>query len=248
VALTKQSRYTFYVVGVLVLACLAGYFGGKVGSDGDSTQTVASSGDSAKASWVDKIKKAGVLRVGCADAPPTIIVKTAGTCTGADLVPLESLADDLGVKIKTVATTWQNIVAGLQADKYDVAADLDQTVERSLAISFTHGSWSYPGVFLAERVRPAVSGLQQSADTRTSGVHRRRPLLNGGSAHRTGPDTLRRSGRGRARWQVPARHSPGACHRPSRELRLPPQRSPTGPNSPSWHGNWPPGPTTQRSP
>ncbi|WP_405733660.1 transporter substrate-binding domain-containing protein [Streptomyces sp. NBC_01537] len=150
-ALTKQSRYTFYVVGVLVLAWLAGYFGGKAGSDGGSTQTVASSGDSAKAAWVDKIKKAGVLRVGCADAPPTIVVKTDGTCTGPDLIPMENFATGIGVKVKTVATTWQNIVAGLQADKYDVAADLDQTVERSLAIRFTHGSWSYPGVFLAER-------------------------------------------------------------------------------------------------
>ncbi|MGW1718143.1 transporter substrate-binding domain-containing protein [Streptomyces sp. NPDC002156] len=150
-ALTKQSRYTFYVVGVLVLAWLAGYFGGKAGSDGGSTQTVAGSGDSAKAAWVDKIKKAGVLRIGCADAPPTIVVKTDGTCSGPDLIPLENFADGIGVKIKTVATTWQNIVAGLQADKYDVAADLDQTVERSLAIRFTNPSWSYPGVFLVER-------------------------------------------------------------------------------------------------
>lgn len=150
-ALTKQSRYTFYVVGVLVLAWLAGYFGGKTGSDGDSTQTVASSGDAGKAAWVDKIKKAGVLRVGCADAPPTIVVKTDGTCAGPDLIPLESFAAGIGVKVKTVATTWQNIVAGLQADKYDVAADLDQTVERSLAIRFTNPSWSYPGVFLVER-------------------------------------------------------------------------------------------------
>lgn len=150
-ALTKQSRYTFYVVGVLILAWLAGYFGGKAGSDGGSAETVASSADSSKAAWVDKIKKAGVLRVGCADAPPTIVVKTDGTCTGPDLIPLQNFADGIGVKVKTVATTWQNIVAGLQADKYDVAADLDQTVERSLAIQFTHGSWSYPGVFLVQR-------------------------------------------------------------------------------------------------
>ncbi|MFJ8533937.1 transporter substrate-binding domain-containing protein [Streptomyces sp. NPDC093591] len=159
-ALTKQSRYTFYVVGVLILAWLAGYFGGKAGSDGGSTQTVASSGDSGKAAWVDKIKKAGVLRVGCADAPPTIVVKSDGTCSGPDLIPLENFADGIGVKVKTVATTWQNIVAGLQADKYDVAADLDQTVERSLAIRFTHGSWSYPGVFLVERDSDYTSSEQ----------------------------------------------------------------------------------------
>lgn len=150
-ALTKQSRYTFYVLGLLLLSLIAGYFGGQAGSDGGSSQTVASSASSGKAAWIEKIKKAGVLRVGCADAPPTVVVKSDGTCTGPDLIPLQNLADGLGVKVKTVATTWQNIVAGLQANKYDVAADLDQTVERSLAIRFTNPSWSYPGVFLVQR-------------------------------------------------------------------------------------------------
>ncbi|WP_151476902.1 ABC transporter substrate-binding protein [Streptomyces albicerus] len=150
-ALTKQSRYTFYVLGLLLLSLIAGYFGGRSGSDGGSSQTVASSGSSSEAAWIEKIKKAGVLRIGCADAPPTIVVKSDGTCTGPDLIPLQNLADGIGVKVKTVATTWQNIVAGLQANKYDVAADLDQTVERSLAIRFTNPSWSYPGVFLVER-------------------------------------------------------------------------------------------------
>ncbi|MFC9502857.1 transporter substrate-binding domain-containing protein [Streptomyces sp. NPDC057002] len=150
-ALTKQSRYTFYVLGLLLLSLIAGYLGGQSGSDGGSSQAVASSASSSKAAWIDKIKKAGVLRVGCADAPPTIVVKSDGTCTGPDLIPLQNLADGIGVKVKTTSTTWQNIVAGLQANKYDVAADLDQTVERSLAIRFTHPSWSYSGVFLVER-------------------------------------------------------------------------------------------------
>ncbi|MER5223258.1 transporter substrate-binding domain-containing protein [Streptomyces flaveus] len=150
-ALTKQSRYTFYVLGLLLLCLTAGYLGGRSGSDSGSAQTVASSGSSGQAAWIDKIKKAGVLRIGCADAPPTIVVKSDGTCTGPDLIPLQNLADGIGVKVKTVATTWQSIVAGLQANKYDIAADLDQTVERSLAIRFTNPSWSYPGVFLVER-------------------------------------------------------------------------------------------------
>ncbi|MFD4599416.1 substrate-binding periplasmic protein [Streptomyces sp. NPDC058464] len=150
-ALTKQSRYTFYVLGLLLLSLLAGYLGGRSGSNGDSSVTVASSVSSGKAVWINKIKNAGELKVGCADAPPTLVVKSNGTCTGPDLIPMQNLADGIGVKLKTVATTWQNMVAGLQANKYDVAADLDQTVERSLAIRFTKPSWSYPGVFLTAR-------------------------------------------------------------------------------------------------
>lgn len=159
-ALTKQSRYTFYVLGLILLSLIAGYIGGRSGSDGSSSQTVASSASSGKAAWIDKIKKAGVLRVGCASAPPTIVVQSDGTCTGPDLIPLQNFADGIGVKVKTVATTWQSIVAGLQADKYDVAADLDQTVERSLAIRFTNPSWSYPGVFLVERLSSYTTSKQ----------------------------------------------------------------------------------------
>lgn len=159
-ALTKQSKYTFYVLGILILACLAGYLGGRSGSGASSAGTVADAAASGRATWIDKIKRAGVLRVGCADAPPTISVKSDGTCTGPDLIPLQNLADGIGVKVKTVATTWQNIVAGLQADKYDVAADLDQTVERSLAIRYTHPSWSYPGVFLVERTSSYTTSKQ----------------------------------------------------------------------------------------
>ena len=83
------------------------------------------------------------------------MVAADGTCKGPDLIPMQDLADQLGVKMTTVATSWQSIVAGLQADRYDVAADLDQTVERGLSIQFSNPSWNYPGVFLV----PRTSGL-----------------------------------------------------------------------------------------
>ena len=43
---------------------------------------------------------------------------------------------------------WSNIVAGLQVDRYDFAANLDATVERSLAIQFTDPVYEYQGVFV----------------------------------------------------------------------------------------------------
>jgi polar amino acid transport system substrate-binding protein len=156
--MTKQSKYTFAVLGILVAALVAGVAGGKLGSNSKAA-TTARAADVTTPSWIHKIKSSGELRVGCADAPPTTVVSAKGTCSGPDLIPLQDLAKQLGVKFVTVGTTWQNIVAGLQADRYDIAANLDQTVERGLAIQFSDPSWSYPGVFLV----PRSSGLTTSA-------------------------------------------------------------------------------------
>lgn len=144
--MTKPSKIGFSIIGVLILALLAGFTGATMSGGGGSSSKATA--DFSKATWINKIKSSGVLRVGCADSPPTINVKSDGTCTGADLVPMQQLADQLSVKMKTVATTWQSIVAGLQAGRYDIAADLDQTVERGLSIQFTNPSWNYPAVFV----------------------------------------------------------------------------------------------------
>jgi polar amino acid transport system substrate-binding protein len=143
--MTKPSKIGFAVIGALIAALVAGYLGGRLGSDGSGG---GGSTDVSKASWIDEIKDKGELRVGCADSPPTTVVAADGTCSGPDLIPRQNLANELDVKMRTIATSWQSIVAGLQADHYDVAANLDQTVERGLSIQFSHPSWSYPGVFL----------------------------------------------------------------------------------------------------
>jgi polar amino acid transport system substrate-binding protein len=161
-AITKESKIGFAVIGLLIAALIAGFFGGKWGGGGSG----GSGGtDVSTASWIDKIKNKGELRVGCADSPPTIVVAADGTCSGPDLIPLQDLADQLGVKMKTVATSWQSIVAGLQADRYDVAADLDQTVERGLSIQFSNPSWNYPGVFLV----PKTANLKTTDEVVNSG-------------------------------------------------------------------------------
>jgi polar amino acid transport system substrate-binding protein len=149
-ALTKQSRYTFAVGGIAVLALAAGFLGGSMGGGG-SAKGDTSSLNIQTATWINKIKASGELTVGCASSPPTIVVSSSGTCSGPDLLPLQDLATGLGVKLVGVATSWNNIVAGLQAGRYDVAADLDQTVARGLSIQFSDPSWTYPGVFVVQR-------------------------------------------------------------------------------------------------
>ena len=77
-----------------------------------------------------------------------------GTLGGPNLIPLQELAKQLNVKRVPVAAEWKNIVAGLQADRYDFAANLDYTVERSLAIGFTDPVYQYQGVFVVKADSP----------------------------------------------------------------------------------------------
>ncbi|MGN7199572.1 MULTISPECIES: substrate-binding periplasmic protein [unclassified Arthrobacter] len=155
--MTKTSKIVLAILAVLVLGGIGGTLGGKM--FGGNSATAASS-VSAQGSFIDDIKKRGELRVGVAIAPPMTTQQPDGTLGGPNLIPLEELAKQLGVKLVPVAAEWKNIVAGLQANRYDFAANLDYTVERSLAISFTNPVYEYPGVFVVKADAPFTTSDQ----------------------------------------------------------------------------------------
>jgi polar amino acid transport system substrate-binding protein len=148
--MNRANKIAWGVIGVIVLAGASGFSGAKISGGSSST--------SAQTSFLQKIQEAGVLTVGCASSPPTVTQESNGSWTGPDLIPLEQLAADMHVKFEPVSTTWQNMVTGLEAGKYDVAADLDATTTRALAISYTDPVWTYPGVFVV----PANSSARTS--------------------------------------------------------------------------------------
>ncbi|AYD00610.1 transporter substrate-binding domain-containing protein [Neorhizobium sp. NCHU2750] len=94
---------------------------------------------SAKAEGLwDDVKARGVLRCAFASAPPFEMKDVAtGEYEGAHLDLCKQFADVLGVKVQFVDTTWDNVVAGLQAGKWDMVPALDRTAPRALAISFS---------------------------------------------------------------------------------------------------------------
>lgn len=152
--MTKQSKVVLAVIGILVLALAGGWVGSSFA--GGST----ASSESTAGSLIDDIKARGVLRVGCADAPPTTVVNGDGTCSGPELIPAQKFAEALGVRFETTATTYQNLIAGLDAGQYDVAANLDTTAERSIAVRFSEPVWNYPGVFVVKRDSPLRTSQQ----------------------------------------------------------------------------------------
>ncbi|WP_321798053.1 transporter substrate-binding domain-containing protein [Caballeronia sp. J97] len=113
------------------------------------------------------VKKAGVLRCGAAVAPPYVMrdPKT-GEYSGffADLC--RNFGQNvLKVKVEFVDTTWDNIVAGLQSDKWDLSMALNQTPEREKAVSFSAPATDYNVSFVFNRQNPKIpKGAHAIAD------------------------------------------------------------------------------------
>src|SRR5438067_10254228 len=102
-------------------------------------------------SLLDTIKKAGVIRIGVALDPPFTLQKKNGQWYSFVPTIDNMLAKSLGVKVRFVPTTWTVIVAGLQANKYDmIGTSIYDTPEREKAISFSvpyaYGGTTYVGL------------------------------------------------------------------------------------------------------
>ena len=87
---------------------------------------------------IAKIQERGTLRVGVDQGKP-LIFKDSGDAEwhGIFMDVLQSWAASMNVTVEAVPTTWGNMVAGLQADQFDVAAALNPTPARSLAVVFS---------------------------------------------------------------------------------------------------------------
>ena len=151
--MSKITKTVLSAIAVVVLALGGGLLGANLA--GSNT-----SGDSNSTSLIEQIKQRGELRVGVAIAPPLTAEQPDGTLGGPNLIPLQKLADELGVKLVPVAAEWKNIVAGLQAGRYDFAANLDATVSRGASIMFTDPVYKYQGVFVV----PADSPYNTATD------------------------------------------------------------------------------------
>lgn len=88
--------------------------------------------------FVAAVKSHGALRVGVAAAPPYVIQDTENDdWTGPYPEFVKYWAKDLGVEIEWINTTFAAMVAGIQADSYDIGLDLTDTDERRKAVAFS---------------------------------------------------------------------------------------------------------------
>ncbi|MGN7754911.1 substrate-binding periplasmic protein [Sinorhizobium sp. 22678] len=127
--------------------------------------TAAASAETAEGYW-QGVQKAGVLRCGAAVAPPYVMRDPAsGNYSGffADLC--REFADALKVKAEFVDTSWDNIVAGLQAGKWDLSLALNRTPARAMAVQFSIPAMEYQISLAYNQENPKVpSGATSVAD------------------------------------------------------------------------------------
>ncbi|RQU47872.1 amino acid ABC transporter substrate-binding protein [Burkholderia cenocepacia] len=119
------------------------------------------------------VKKAGVLRCGAALAPPYVMrdPKT-GTYSGFFSDICKTFGEKvLKVKVEFIDTNWDNIVAGLQSNKWDLSMALNDTPEREKAISFSAPVTPYNVSFAYNKNNPKVpKDAKGVADFDKSGV------------------------------------------------------------------------------
>lgn len=127
---------------------------------------------SAEGYW-QEIQKRGVLRCGAAVAPPHVIRDPqSGEYSGTFVDLCKKFAEDaLGVKAELVDTTWDNIVAGLQANRWDLSLALNQNPKRAMAIAFSQPVVQYEVSGVYDQANPKFSTQPASlADIDVSGV------------------------------------------------------------------------------
>lgn len=123
-------------------------------------------------SYWQKVQSAGVLRCGAAVAPPYVMRDPAtGDYSGffADLC--REFAQVLDVKPEFVDTTWDNIVAGLQAGRWDMSLALNRTPVRAMAVDFSIPAMEYQISLVYNKANPKIGANPVSvADVDKPGV------------------------------------------------------------------------------
>ena len=92
-----------------------------------------------KGSALTRIQRTKIIKVGWATWYPwSYIDPKSGKLSGIGPEVIQRMAQDLGdAKVEWIADNWGTLVAGLQADKFDVTYPLGVTLPRALACDFS---------------------------------------------------------------------------------------------------------------
>jgi polar amino acid transport system substrate-binding protein len=107
--------------------------------------------------WQD-VQERGTLRVGVAEAPPLMVRDPAsGEWSGYFLDVMNGFAASIDVEVEVVETTWGNMVAGVQAGRWDISSGLNRNPQRALALNYSIPIWSYEIGLLYDTRNPKIS-------------------------------------------------------------------------------------------
>lgn len=109
------------------------------------------------------IRKRGTLRVGVALSEPMVMHDRSGQLVGYSVDLARKLADDLGVSVELVETSWSRIIPDLLDRHFDVIiAGLWATPSRALVVNYSNAT-ATEGVYLFAS-KALASGLRTYQD------------------------------------------------------------------------------------
>jgi polar amino acid transport system substrate-binding protein len=94
---------------------------------------------------LDQIKKRGVLNVGAQSIMPAILLdEKTNKLIGVDGEVAEAIARELGVKVNKLETSWEGLIPGLNAKKYDtIISGMYIKPDRQKVVDFTQPYYGY---------------------------------------------------------------------------------------------------------
>jgi len=112
-----------------------------------------------------KVQREGVLKIGVATCPPHCMKDPkTGEWSGVAINVMKELAKVLDVKLECIDTTWDYIIAGCQAKKWDIAVALNQTPRRALAVSYSEPFYFYEISLSYRKDNPKLKGASKNED------------------------------------------------------------------------------------
>lgn len=94
------------------------------------------------------IRKRGVLRVGVVVTEPAVMHDADGNLIGASIDLGRHLAEDMGVDVEFVQTSWSRVIPDLLARHFDlIASNLWVTPERALVVNYSDAT-ATEGIYL----------------------------------------------------------------------------------------------------
>jgi polar amino acid transport system substrate-binding protein len=115
------------------------------------------------------VRKRGLLRVGVVNVEPMVMRDARGELVGYSVDLARRLAQDIGVELEFVPTSWSHVLPDLLARQFDlVATGLWVTVPRALVVNFSDAT-AVEGVQLVAG-KGRAAGLAAVADFDRPGV------------------------------------------------------------------------------
>lgn len=122
-------------------------------------------------SW-ERVKKAGVLKIGIDDAfPPMEFRNDKNELVGFDIDASRELGKRLGIKVEHMPTVWDTVILSLKSQKFDVVwSGMSITPDREKEIAFTKPYIMEKQVVVVKAGNKKVKGLKNLGSDTVVGV------------------------------------------------------------------------------